>query len=209
MKGEIYMVNMNETANDNMELAKKIFNVYKAAQENDMYIVDRKKSGNFISIYKNIMLSYSDSCIPIERLFKKSAIVTEVRQVYDYSDADKQLVKNIHSFEEYIENLDEEKVSEMERLALKEKSQIYAEKLKNAKPAIQDRDTELYINYLTTEEWAVFSLKEVPDDVLMKYCENCSDFVIHSKQFIDGYINKPTMTVCALNNEDYFDVFVI
>ena len=44
-----------EIAENAVTGTEKIFNVYKAAQEDDMYIVDRKKSGNFISIYKNIM----------------------------------------------------------------------------------------------------------------------------------------------------------
>ncbi len=201
------MENISKKATDNIELCAIIYDIYKNAQKENMYIIDRRKNNSFGIVLKDMQVSYDVLAIPFERFYDEKEVRVEKRPQYEYSKED---LEKINKYEEFVKTASENPPKTDEEAAdivrtIEEHSAI----IQNIKPNIVEKEVPLYINNISGLECPLIALSEFSDEELNSLASFDTDYILHSKCFIQGYQQKNPIMVEFFKVGEWYDAVCV
>ena len=201
------MENISKKASDNIELCAIIYDMYKKAKEANMYIIDRRKSNAFGIILKDMHISYDVLAIPFERFYDEKEVRREKRPQYEFSKED---LDKINKYEEFVKVTSENPPkTEEEAQEVVKVIQEHSTVIQDIKPSLIDKEIPLYINNISGLECPLVALSEFSDEELNSLASFNTDYILHSKCFIQGYQQKDTILVEFFKVGEWYDAVCV
>lgn len=174
------------TAKDSSELYKSIRKELSKAKRNGYYIVDRNKTQNFGTIFREGVSSYSSIDLFCERFYKKSVVEVLNKPINTISEDDQAIIDEYIKATDYLENLpkdfnevDTDKVNYYSMVANDLPTVI-----KGIEPIEKNVDIPFYVNWLTKEEFPLVSLGTATEENLDKWARKLTVFAEVNKDMI-------------------------
>lgn len=174
------------TAKDSSELYKSIRKELSKAKRNGYYIVDRNKTQNFGTIFREGVSSYSSIDLFCERFYKKSVVEVLNKPINTISEDDQAIIDEYIKATDYLENLpkdfnevDTDKVNYYSMVANDLPTVI-----RGIEPIEKNVDIPFYVNWLTKEEFPLVSLGTATEENLDKWARKLTVFAEVNKDMI-------------------------
>ncbi len=174
------------TAKDSSELYKSIRKELSKAKRNGYYIVDRNKTQNFGTIFREGVSSYSSIDLFCERFYKKSVVEVLNKPINTISEDDQAIIDEYIKATDYLENLpkdfneiDTDKVNYYSMVANDLPTVI-----RGIEPIEKNVDIPFYVNWLTKEEFPLVSLETATEENLDKWARKLTVFAEVNKDMI-------------------------
>lgn len=174
------------TAKDSSELYKSIRKELSKAKRNGYYIVDRNKTQNFGTIFREGVSSYSSIDLFCERFYKKSVVEVLNKPINTISEDDQAIIDEYIKATDCLENLpkdfneiDTDKVNYYSMVANDLPTVI-----RGIEPIEKNVDIPFYVNWLTKEEFPLVSLETATEENLDKWARKLTVFAEVNKDMI-------------------------
>jgi len=201
-ENELNIVKFEDNENPIDKISELIKQCFDSLKGQDLLITNRRISGDYFSTFADSLYAYEKGIVLLERFFKKDKCKWIGQEYKEFSEKDKELLKE---FEEFAHNIPTSiDTTQEERTKYSDKLEGYQGRIKNIAPKIG------IINDYMYDDIRLILLDDVEDEGLKNLSNSYSSFGIAMLTTLTwGNINGLSFGITTINYDDYVDLILI